>query len=763
MSNTIIIPDNDLPDWMRLARRGWDWGLFLVIVFALLAAWPFLLQPGLPRTNASENYVFLGANYDQALREGHFYSRWASASLGGYGAPIPHYYPPLAPYTAGLISTLFTNNPVDGVRITYILAYIIAATTLYLFVKRHTNAAASLLTVICYIFSPYFANVAPHIQGNLPITLMMGLLPALLWAVDRLIILNKAYDLFLTALIVAALILTHPFSAFTGLLLALVLSLYITGSPAAAGHWSLFGMAVVIGILASAFFWFPALAEYDMVNWYSRGPLRTQVLTVKALITPPQPVDLNALIPGTQFSLGLPLIILTPLGLIISVLRQHSRVFLWFFGLSGLVTTIIATSLLEEQTWLLAPITLCAAIVASGTMYLRDYLQPTTSRLFLSVLIMSVLAFARQSWLAPRWSEIFGETNDLQQILYEQQGSGIAVLPPDARIPSTISPNTPVNRLLISGYQSGNINKIAPLSASPNTQINVISHQTQSDHFQIRLNSPTRLNVFTAFFPGWKANMLDRILPLSRDSTNGLINIDAPAMNGELFLTLTATPVRQTAWIISGLAVVWVGILTWWRERKPQLLSLDFQLLTVAESRLIFVCVICFVAVLLLFATPSSPFSLHLPPGHGLDQAFSLRSRTQNGMEAIAYRLNRQNFSPGETVELTLYWQTIRPLPNNYRIQVYLQSVDQGTRWHRTALYTPGDYPTSRWRRYMYVPDRYDIPLSPTIIPGLYEIVIEVYDCTTICNDTRRQSFFNSDGDWVGPKLILPGRILIEG
>ncbi|MBZ0292475.1 MAG: hypothetical protein K8L99_07885, partial [Anaerolineae bacterium] len=500
-----------------------------------------------------------------------------------------------------------------------------------------------------------------------------------------------------------------------------------------------------------------------IVNWYPRDTLRMPVLSIQALINPLQPVDLNELVPKPQFSLGLPLLIFIPVGLVTSLFARRASGFLWLFGGLGLLTAIAGVTLFQEQTWLVAVITLCAAIMASGTMYLRSFLQPAASRLFLPVLLVSILALAQQAGLVPRWPETFGETGALQQILYEQQGSGIAVLPPDAPIPSTISPDITPNRFLISGYQSSSVNKIAPNSISTGAQLNVINHSTHSDRFQVQLNNPTRLNILTAFFPGWQANALDRILAPGRDPASGLMYVDVPAMNGELRLTFGTTPDRESAWIISAAALICGGLLTWWRRRTPKPLSLDFQLLTVAESRLVAVCAVSFGGILLLFATPSSPFTLHTQPGHGLDQAFSIRSRTQNGLEAIAYRVNTQRLRPGEKLDLTLYWQTIRPLPGNYRTQVYLQNVDQGTRWHRTLFYTPGDYPTSRWRRYMYVTDEYQIPLSQTIVPGLYEIVVEVYDCRDVCDNTDRLIFFDSDGNQLGPSLVLPGNIRIGG
>jgi hypothetical protein len=123
MSSTIddTLP-KDWPDWMRQARQGIDWGIALIFAFSLTIAIPFLSQDDLPHTNASENYVYRAADYAAALQEGRLYPRWSANVLGGYGAPIPHYFPPGAGYSAAVIQVLFTNDPVLAVRLLYALS-----------------------------------------------------------------------------------------------------------------------------------------------------------------------------------------------------------------------------------------------------------------------------------------------------------------------------------------------------------------------------------------------------------------------------------------------------------------------------------------------------------------------------------------------------------------------------------------------------------------------------------------------------------------
>jgi uncharacterized membrane protein len=149
------LKQKDLPLWMQKTMRGTDWGVLIVLAFSLLAAWAFLLQSGLPRTNATEHYVFRTSDYAQAFLEGRFYPRWSPNVLGGYGAPIPNYFPPLGAYLPALLDTFLTNDATLAVKLVYVAAFCLAGTAVYAFVTRRSSAATGVIAALLYIYSPY--------------------------------------------------------------------------------------------------------------------------------------------------------------------------------------------------------------------------------------------------------------------------------------------------------------------------------------------------------------------------------------------------------------------------------------------------------------------------------------------------------------------------------------------------------------------------------------------------------------------------------
>lgn len=755
---TADITPQDLPFWMRQATRGWDWGLMLAAAFALLAAWPFVLQTGLPRTNANENHVFMAQDFGDALREGRLYPRWSPHVFSGYGAPIPNYYPPGAAYITAVIKVLFTNDVILAVRLVYLLAFGIAGTSLYVLVSRQTNAAAALLAVILYVYSPYVALTAPHIMGDLPGMIALALLPAMLSLLDRLLTRNRPQDAFFTAVSMAALTLTHVSMTLVGLVLAAALIAYHIGMRGRRVPRLTSIATLAFGVGLASFFWIPAVVEQNLVTWQLRTSSDAPRLALDQLLQPMRPIDLAELFPAPQLKIGIELVGFSVVGFLIALRKRLS--FHILFLVLGIALLATGVRFFPSEVSLLGAASLCLSIGASAVIAVRDWL-PKQQHLMLPLLVIVALAMSVYAWLPPRWPSSFGGTQPLDQILYEQQGAGVAVLPPDMAIPTTLTSSAAPNAFLINGYQTNNVNKIAPAQGVSNRIINVVSHSTHSDRFQIQLDTNTRLDVLTAYFPGWEAAANTAPVQLSRNEQTGLIAIDAPRMVGELTLSLQPTPIQQNAWYVSFAVLGLTLLLTLRRIRRKSGQRDLSDVLHQAEGRLMLVVLASFVGVIVLFAAPFAPLTLYPRPGYALDNAISVRNRSDTGLESLAYRLDSDLVRAGDNLQLTLYWQALRSLPENYQVQVYLLDPVQGVRWHRTEYRLLGGYPTRRWRTYAYVADVYNITLSETMIPGDYRLAVEVFACNPVCNADQRLTFFNASGASVGETLFLPAIVTV--
>lgn len=749
------IPAQDLPLWMRRARRGVDWGVLISISMCLLAALSFLTEPGLPRTNSSENYVFRADDYAQAISEGYLYPRWSPHVLGGYGAPIPSFYPPGPAYVPALIQFFFTGDPVSAVRIVYAASIVLAGSALYAFVTRRMGAAAGVLASALYVFSPYLSLVAPHVLGDLPAVMSLALLPSLLWSFDRLMFDQRNTDLLLVGLCIAGLLLTEPRYALVGLLLAGAYLVWIRGL--AKGNFRLRRalLAGLLGVGCATFFWFPALQEQSAITWRSAADAAPLFLSIAGLLAPLRPVDPNELVHTPQLALGLPLVVFTIATVVIWAMRRRLASFQRLF--LGLAAALLAVGgfVLPRETWLLGPVVLCLAI--SGTAALEWKARPP--RLLFPALFALALALSIPGWLRPRWSDTFGAVDPLTQVQYEQLGYGTAVLPAGMALPSTIAPDLLRDQMLVSSYSANSISKIA---LSPGFQIGVLRHSTHGDQFQIESQTSGTLRILTAYFPGWTATLDSMPLRLQPDGATGLINIDIPSpASGTLTVTLGTTSVRTAAWIISFASLIVLAWVAFRPSNRTEDSFVELYLLSVPETRLATLVVLVAGSLMLLFTPPVSPFSMSARAGYGLDGSTELGARTEVGLEALSFRLDNQQLQAGSSVHLTLYWRALRFLPANYRTQILLMSLSSGERRAVTDLRHPGYYPTRRWLTNRYVTDTYQLSLPQDTAPGEYAFAVEVFDCPDECSASNRLTFFSQNGETLGQTLVLPDTVTL--
>nr|MCU0511691.1 6-pyruvoyl-tetrahydropterin synthase-related protein [Anaerolineae bacterium] len=323
ISAPIVIPEADLPDWMRRSRRRFDPGLLIVLLFSLGAAWSFLLNPALPRTGDSESYVFRAVDTAAALREGQLYPRWSPHALNGYGAPIPAFYPPAAPYLAGFIAVMFTDDTLVALRLLCAGALLLAGTAVYALVLRRVNAPAGVVAAALYVYSPFIGLTLPHLEGDLAGLLAAALLPALLWAVNRWLALRQPVDFALVAAGTAALLLTQPvYLPVAALLAGGLAALQVLETRQPAPVLPLLA-ALLAGVALAAFYWLPALVEMPFVRWLPAPvPAPAERLTLAGLVQPMRQIDPAALLTPPLFSLG---VVLPGLALLSAATRLALR------------------------------------------------------------------------------------------------------------------------------------------------------------------------------------------------------------------------------------------------------------------------------------------------------------------------------------------------------------------------------------------------------------------------------------------------------
>ena len=153
---------------------------------------------------------------------------------------------------------------------------------------------------------------------------------------------------------------------------------------------------------------------------------------------------------------------------------------------------------------------------------------------------------------------------------------------------------------------------------------------------------------------------------------------------------------------------------------------------------------------------------VYLTPRAFLPKMQPLNVILGDSIHLLGYRLEGDDgdltFAPGETVRLTLYWQTSAPINADYTVFTHLLDP---TGWLRGQLDNPpvyGTYPTGQWATGEIIVDKYDIVLEPGAPQGKYALELGMYDPVT----TERLPVRDTEGAYLGDRVLLSDAIEVQ-
>jgi hypothetical protein len=97
----------------------------------------------------------------------------------------------------------------------------------------------------------------------------------------------------------------------------------------------------------------------------------------------------------------------------------------------------------------------------------------------------------------------------------------------------------------------------------------------------------------------------------------------------------------------------------------------------------------------------------------------------------LGYDLHRLPLKPGEQIYLTLYWQALEKIDDDYTVFTHLLDSEGRLRAQKDNPPVHGFLPTSAWEVGEIIQDRYIIPLSSDILPGEYQLDVGMYQLET--------------------------------
>ncbi|MBI2267975.1 MAG: hypothetical protein HYU80_00840 [Candidatus Blackburnbacteria bacterium] len=240
--------------------------VILLILLAIPASWE-LLKPSYFTTHDGIGHIIRLQEFDIALKDGHFPPRLSKNLMYGYGYYFFNFNYPLV-YWLGEAVHLLGANFTISLNMVSLGSLVLSGITMFLWQRNHWGNWGGLVSGIFYIYAPYrFLNV--YVRGALAEHLAFVILPLLFMFTEKIAEGESRKRLRYTLLAgvsYALLVLSHNIMAF---IFTIVLGLFMLFHVLLKKQLVLllyFTAVGTIGLLLSAFFWIPSLAEKEYVR-----------------------------------------------------------------------------------------------------------------------------------------------------------------------------------------------------------------------------------------------------------------------------------------------------------------------------------------------------------------------------------------------------------------------------------------------------------------------------------------------------------------
>jgi len=734
-------------------------GIGLALV-ALPAAWPYF-GTGLPRTNDVLPHLYRTLALDRLVRARVLWPRWSPDLVHGYGYPVFNFFPSLSHYLVGLYH-LVGLPLTTAYRAAVLTHFALAAWFAYLLARDMFGPTGGWVGALAYVYSPYLLYDA-HVRGGLPESQALACLPLLLFTLRRAT-LHGGRWIAASALAFAVAFLSH-FPITFQFLIPIGLLLVWLGWHGRWHHlWKPLS-GLTMGVLVTAFFWLPTLAEVQYVrsdvsisqgygyldNFLTLDDLLAwpRLPADPALVNPPVvrslpqitlvlaalaiPWRWRQLSQTTRRQVGLWLGILlvcttltTPLSRLVwdTVPLLNLTLYPWrFLGAASLAGALLAAAPFAEtrgnligqaRARTLAHLTTATLLLLAGSI---PWLYPPREPVPEAPTVAHLVAFEQPPLFIgtttlgeflPRWVEILPDTTDLRDRLASGESPDRLVVPEG------------VTARQLTG---------SPLDAT----------------YLIHADNPATLTYRQFYFPGWRATLDGDPLPCRPGHPDGLLLLDVPTGEHTLHITFGSTPPRVLGWALSGLgalALVTVLVAPAWKSRrwKPPprpsptgggrlpappvhggapspatAKTLPLHWLLILTSAIL--------AAKLFFDVVDTPLRRPTlgPEGlHGVQHTQEVDLAGE--LRLLGYEQSTERIPADGEVTLTLYWRPLRPIGVVYDVAVHLVD-DSGLVWSADNVrpsdwrFAPG---TDSWPLDGYVMDPSVLRLLDGTPPGEY-------------------------------------------
>jgi hypothetical protein len=577
---------------MSLVRRLLDPHILLILVFSLFAWAPLLTPAYFFRAHDAPHSIFYLVEFDQTLRDGFLWPRWAPDFAFGYGYPLFNIYAPLAVYAAEILHLLGLSF-VTSVKTMYALATVGAGLTMYLFVRRLLGRDAGLLSAVVYMVVP-FHLVEIFVRSAYSEFVALALLPLVLLAFTEAIATPSPGRMAGAGLAYGALALTHhtTFFAFTPFLIIYIAYLLI-------GTWRAKGLkhtrrvalhtlgGGLLGLALSAIYLLPMLAELQYVKveqWTAYNYNYDQnFVYFSQLLSPYWGYGYSGpgLEDGMSFQLGAVMGVLVVFGGWLSLTRRfpHRGTALFFLAATAVIVWLMTPAAqfawqalpiasLVQFPWRLLGLSSLTMSVGAGSLLARGLRDPGNHRTGESsgqvidksgtlspslLVVLLVIILGSFSYTLPQYTPVEPWREQPQAVIRWDRFS-----PTDRVGMVTYTQQQPTTGPMESQYLEGTPLQVAGILNGTGT-VETLRHGGASDELLVRADGPVTVQFYTYDYPGWQVAIDGRPVTHQHQPPYGLISVDVPTGEHYVSLRMTTTPPRTVGSAISLIAALAIG------------------------------------------------------------------------------------------------------------------------------------------------------------------------------------------------------------
>lgn len=256
---------------LLLAYNSW-----IILLLLLIPSLIGVLHPGFFTSDDGNWMVIRFSAFYEALRHGEFPVRFLPRLLNGYGYPVSDFLYPLFMYL-GVPIHIVGVNFVNTIKVIFGLSLIGSGIFTFLWLRKLFTSGPAMVGALAFVYFPYHVFDL-YSRGSIGEVLALCVTPFIFWQIEK-------KNIPFISLGIALLILAHNSLAL--MILPIILIYYYLQQK----NIKNIGIALLLGLGFSAFFWFPALfdkqytvfdrtavSRFDeyflgLSNWYIAGSI----------------------------------------------------------------------------------------------------------------------------------------------------------------------------------------------------------------------------------------------------------------------------------------------------------------------------------------------------------------------------------------------------------------------------------------------------------------------------------------------------------